>query len=421
VTVPGLVAVGVSHRTVPLELLERFALDASGAAALLKSLRSTGAAREAAVLSTCNRTEVYVVAADSAGAERAARAALPSHTGVRSFRDTDAVHHLFRVTAGLESMAVGETEIQGQVKGAYELALRERATGPVLNRLFRGALEAGKRARSGSRRAAPSLASLGVELAARRLGGLEGARAVVVGAGQNAEAAGRALARQGLRPVFVAARRYGRAVGLARTFGGRAVRLAGLEAELAEADLVFTCTASRDPVITRDQLAHLMQARPARVLVMVDSAVPRDVDPAVRALPRVELYDIDDLSRDIVSAPPQEASEALIAREVARFRDWLMSLDVVEAIAALRAAGGAAAEAALAASDIDWATLSVADRERVALVARTVAARLLHAPTMALREAAGTEAAPHYVRVVHGLVAAIETDEPADQTASLPA
>jgi glutamyl-tRNA reductase len=420
VTVPGLVAVGVSHRTAPLELLERFALDSRGAAAMLKRLRST-AAREAAVLSTCNRTEVYMVAADSAVADRAARAVLPSHAGVRSFADTGAVRHLFRVTAGLESMAVGETEIQGQVRRAYELALRERATGPVLNRLFRGALEAGKRVRSQSARAAPSLASLGVELAARRLGRLEGARAVVVGAGQNAEAAGRALVRQGQRPVFVATRRYERAVGLARTFGGRAVRFAGVEAELAGADLAFTCTASRDPIVTRDQLARVMERRPDRVLVMVDLAVPRDVDPAVRAVPRVELYDIDDLSRDVVSAPRHEASEALIEREVDRFRGWLVSLDVVEAISALHAAGEAAVEAARAASDIDWAALSAADRQRVELVARTVAARLLHAPTMALREAAGSQAASHYVQVVQGLAAAIDPDEPAERAASLPA
>ncbi len=417
---PCLLALGVSHRTATLALLEQLSLDPGGAVLVLRRLGSDAAIQEAAVLSTCNRTEIYLVGSDIQRAERGAKAALSSSAGtagpalpdaLRSYTGVGAARHLFRVTAGLESMVVGETEIQGQVKRAYDLALAERATGPIINRLFRSALEAGKRARSQAGGVVPSLASLGVDLALRRLGTLGGSRVLVIGAGQNAEATARALALHRVRPVFVASRRYGSAVGLARRFGGRAVDFQSLGAELAAADLAFSCTASREPIVARRQLAELMALRPGRDLLLVDSAVPRDIDPAVRDLAGVELYDIDDIRRQsgadrYVDSPATTRAAALVEQEGRRFQEWLTSLDVVPAISALRAHGEAAVKQALTENELRWEALSPRDRERVELVARTVAGRLLHAPTMTLREAAGSHAAENYVRVVNDLLGA---------------
>jgi glutamyl-tRNA reductase len=415
----ALLAVGVSHRTAPLALFERLALDPAGAADLLAEVTSKGVVREAVALSTCGRTELYLVASDSARAEDVALAALSLRAGaeretlpraLRSLRGTDAVSHLFRVTAGLESVAVGETEIQGQVKRAYQLALLEGRTGPVTNRLFHGALQAGKRVRSaaGDRRSPPSVASLGVRLAVRRVGELKRRRVVVIGAGENAEATGRALAGHGVRPVFVASRRYARAEALARRFGGRPVGFQGLETELIGADLVFSCTSSQQPIVARQELARVMEERRGRTLLLIDSALPRDLDPAARDLPGIELYDIDDLKREAgrderATAAPARAGQ-IIDEEVRRFEAWLASLDVVPAISALRAHAEAAVNHVLDENEARWEALSASDRERIGVVARAVASRLLHEPTMTLKRAAGSEASTAYVRAVHGLL-----------------
>ncbi len=232
-------AIGVSHKTAPLELRERMALTEGHAAGLLGELIAAEVVQEAATISTCNRTEIYLYATDGVAAESLALAALAREADIRptelvghlySLRGSDAAEHLFVVTAGLDSMIIGEAEIQGQVKRSYELALVEGATGPVLNRLFRGALAAGKRARSETRisEGALSVPQVAVELAQRTLGDLASRRVLVVGAGETAELTARALAARGVEAVFVANRRYDRAIGLAQRFGGHAVRFEDL-------------------------------------------------------------------------------------------------------------------------------------------------------------------------------------------------
>jgi glutamyl-tRNA reductase len=315
-----LLALGVSHRTAPLALLERLALSAGESARMLAAITSHGAIREAVVLSTCNRMELYLVAADPAEAARIAVAALSRSAGLdptalrlRSLCGSEVARHLFLVAAGLDSMVVGETEIQGQVRRAYELALLEGVTGPITNQLFRGALEAGKRVRSDTARghSRSSVASVAVGLAVRRFGGLEGRLALVIGAGENGELTGRALARRGVRMVFVAHRRRERAAGLARRWDGRAVGLESLRTELADADLAFGCTASSRQIVARDDIALAMEKRHGRPLLLIDTAVPRDIDPAVRDLPDVTLYDLDDLnvpSQATIRRPPGQTT-----------------------------------------------------------------------------------------------------------------
>jgi glutamyl-tRNA reductase len=427
-TSTGLLAVGVSHRTAPLAVLERLALDPGSATRWLAEMAGDDVIREAAAVSTCARTELYLVVSDLERAEGIARAGLSRMAGaevgtlggrVMSLRGPAAVGHLFRVTAGLDSVAVGETEIQGQVKRAYEGALLHGLTGPITNRLFRGALQAGKRIRSetGDGRPRPSVASLGVRLSADRVGDLKGRRVVVVGAGENAEATGRALAGHQARPVFVAGRRYARALALGRRFGGAAVAFQELLTELRDADVAFSCTKSQQPVIGRHELARVMNERGGRALLLIDTALPRDIDPAAREVPGVELYDIDDIKREAelderASAPTAHAVR-IIGEEVRRFEEWFASLDVVPAISALRAHAEAAVNHVLDQNEARWETLSPADHERLRMVAHAVASRLLHEPTMTLKRVAGTEASTVYVRAVNDLLGAGPTSRDA--------
>jgi glutamyl-tRNA reductase len=414
-----LLAVGISHRTAPLALLERLTLSSRASPGILAGIASHDEVREVVPLSTCNRTELYLVAADLAAARELALAALSCEGGIRpaallgrlySLRGRDAVRHLFRVTAGLESMAVGETEIQGQVKRAYELALREGATGPTTNRLFRGALEAGKRARRETSGCRPrvSVASVAVGLAAHTLGELAQRRAVVIGTGENGELTGRVLREHRARTVFVANRRYDRALALAQRFGARAVGLDDLRAELIEADVAVSCTSSHGRILGRDDLASVMEERGGRALVLVDTAMPRDIDPAVRNLPQVVLYDMDDLKREAArEVNPHDGvsgrASSVIDREVERFQEWLATRDVVPAISALRDRAEAVADQVLREQAACWESVSPEDRELVAMVAHAVVNRLLHEPTVRLKRVSGSPTSAAYVQSLREL------------------
>ena len=305
---------GVSHKTAPLPVRERLALPDARAARVLAELTDHEAVHEAVAVSTCNRTELYLVTADAVAAESAALGVLSRQAGIRptellgaiySLRGREMVEHLFSVAAGLESMIVGEAEIQGQVKRAYELALVEGATGPVSNRLFRDALAAGKRARSETdvSRSNVSVSSVAVQLAADFLGDLATRRVLVIGAGENAELTARALRDRGVQTVFVANRRYDRALGLAQRFGGEAVTFEDLPAELEAADIVVSSTGAPHQIVGREELALVSARRVNRPLVLLDLAVPRDIEPAARDCPGIALYDMDDLQQAVARQP----------------------------------------------------------------------------------------------------------------------
>lgn len=428
-----LLALGVSHKTAPLELRERLALTEGRAVGVLAELTEREEILEAAAISTCNRTEVYLYAADPVGAEslalgRLAREAetLPTELvgHLYSLRGLEAAKHLLEVTAGLDSMIIGETEVQGQVKRAYELALVEGATGPVLNRLFRCALAAGKRARAqtGISRRSLSVPSVAVELAQRTLGELEERRVLVVGAGETAELTARSLAAKGVAAIFIANRHYDRAIGLAERFAGRAVRFEELPAQLTDADIVVSSTSSPHHVIEREALAEVMDARAGRQLLMIDLAVPRDIHPACRELPAVSLYDMDDLQVMVernLSGREGEARRAdvVLRGELGRFERWLHAQDATPTIAALRGRAEQVVDRVLAENAGRWEGLTEADRERLELAARAIASRLLHEPTLQLKRRAGDERAYALVaalRELFGLDAASVPDEAAD-------
>jgi len=419
-----LLTLGISHKTAPLELRERLSLTEGRAVGALHELTGVEGIHEAAAISTCNRTELYLIVSDPVEAESTALGVLTRQAEIRptellghlySLRAGDAARHLFRVTAGLDSMIVGEAEIQGQVKRAYELALVENATGPILNRLFRGALSAGGRVREetaiGER--GVSVPSVAVELARRAFGELAEKRVLVIGAGETAELVAKALVSRGAAGVFVANRHYDRAIGLAQRFGGQAVRFEDLPEQLQAADIVVSATNSPHHIVERDGLEHVMSGREGRLL-LVDIAVPRDVEPECREIAGVGLHDIDDVQAIVGRNAGDRESEAkraepIIAAELDRFERWLASLSVVPTISALRARGAEVVERVLTENEGRWQSLGEADRERLEAMAKAIASRLLHEPTLRMKRSAGEEEAYLYVsalRELFGLEAA---------------
>ena len=423
---------GVSHKTAPLELRERLALTEGRAVGVLGELVTSGEVSEAAAISTCNRTELYMFAADPVNAESQALTLLAREADIRptelvshlySFRGPSAASHLFRVTAGLDSMIVGEAEVQGQVKRAYELALVEDATGPVLNRLFRGALAAGKRARAETSlsEGALSVPQVAVELAQRTLGNLEERSVLVIGAGETAELTARALAARGVDAVFIANRHYDRAIGLAQRFGGRAVRFEELPGLLAAADIVVSSTSSPHHVIERDALAEVMSERGGRPLLLIDLAVPRDISPACRDLTGVSVNDMDDLQslveRNTSSRMGEAAkADAILRTEVARFEEWLTAQEVTPTVSALREMADEIVRLTLAENESRWENLSEADRERLRTMAHAIARRILHEPTLRLKRSAadGQSGHVHALRELFGLDPGSDALEGAD-------
>jgi glutamyl-tRNA reductase len=353
-------------------------------------------------ISTCNRTELYLVVGDPVEAESTALAMLSTRAGIRptalapsiySHRNCDAARHLYRVASGLESMIVGENEIQGQVKRAYEAALARETTGPLTTRLFKAALETGKRVRTetgiGERQL--SLPAVAVALAREQLGNLEGREVVIMGTGETSELTARALADSGVRTVFVANRRRDRALSLARRYHGSAVNFDELPSALAQADIVVAATASPHLLLEAGELADVMKLRDGRPLLLIDLAVPRDIDSACGALEGVSLHDIDDLqaviarNRRVRQAEARKA-EGIIEEEIQQFAAWLGSLEVLPTVAALRAHADEIAEQVLRENDAKWESASSRDRARVEALVQAVVNRLLHDPTMRMKD-----------------------------------
>jgi glutamyl-tRNA reductase len=423
-----LLALGISHKTAPLELRERLALTEGRSVGVLRELLERDEVLEAAAISTCNRTELYLFASDPVGAESGALGLLASEAEtpptelvghLYSLRGSQAGGHLLAVTAGLDSMIIGEAEIQGQVKRAYELALVEGATGPILNRLFRTALAAGKRARSetGISERSMSIPSVAVELAQRTLGDVDARQVLVVGAGETAELTARALAAKGVKAIFIANRHYDRAIGLAQRFAGRAVRFEELPEEMTGADIVVASTSSPHSVIEREGLAEVMVAREGRPLLLIDLAVPRDIHPSCRDLPGVSLYDMDDLQALVernASGRESEArrAEAILRIELGGFDQWLAAQDVTPTIAALRGRADEVVELVLSENEQRWEGLTDADRERLRAAARAIASRLLHEPTLRLKRSAADDDAYAKVAIMRELFALDPSSEP---------
>ncbi|HEV2059288.1 MAG TPA: glutamyl-tRNA reductase [Solirubrobacteraceae bacterium] len=424
-----LITLGISHKTASVQLRERLAFTQAAVTEFLHEVAAHPEVHEVVVISTCNRTELTLVVGDPVAAESAVLGMLAQRAQVRptelaermySPRNCDAARQLFRVSAGLESMIVGEAEIQGQVKRAYEVALASGTTGPLTNRLFTAALQTGKRVRSetsiGLGRA--SMSSVAVELAHAIMGGRPEPRVVIIGAGETSELTARAFAERGVCTIFVANRHADRARSLANRFGGEVVALDGLPAQLERADAVVASTASPHPIVGQEELELVMRARHGRPLLLVDLAVPRDIDPACADLDGVTLFDMDDLQARVahtISVREAEAlrAEAIVEEEIKRFATWLGTLAVQPTIRALREYGDAIVEQVLAENAPRWEQASARDVARAEAIARAVMNRLLHEPTLRLRTM--TEGRSHgrlqIMRELFGLEGAPEGDE----------
>ncbi len=395
--------VGVSHRRAPVELRERVALDRDGSAELARRLADGG---EAVVLSTCNRTELYL-ARDSDDGELAAMSFLleqgPEFEGVAyRLHDDAAALHLFRVAAGLDSLVPGEGEILGQVRDAANAG----SPGPFLDRLFRQALSTGRKVRveTAIGEAPSSVPAAGAALAQQVFGDLTGRRVLLLGAGKMSELTARNLLSRGAELVAIANRTSAHGEELAARLGTRAVSLDGLGPELADADVVVASTSAPGFVLTADEIGEVVRARRGRPLLFVDLAVPRDVDPALGRLDGCFVYDIDDLEAVVEQSLAGRRGEAvraerLVAEEAERFREWRASLDVVPAIASLRAR----AEEIRAAELAKLGRLSDEDRSLVEAVTAQLVNKLLHLPTVRLKEAAAAADGVIYADVVRHL------------------
>jgi glutamyl-tRNA reductase len=394
----ALIVLGVSHHGAPLDVRERLAFRPHEVLPALEQLRTSAGAHEGVLLSTCNRTELYLVEGEEQCAT-AGWALLTERLGEEASgygyvrRDREAATHLFRVAAGMDSMVVGEAQIHGQVRDAWEAS--RPASGAMLNRLFQSALLVGGRVRSETAlgHGAMSVSSAAVQLAKKIFGSLSGRRAMVLGAGEMAELALASLQHEGVRAAVVANRTFERAEVLAARYGATAAHYDEAWSALADVDLLLCSTAAPRPVVTAERVREAVARRGDRPLCVLDIALPRDVEPGVGKLANVFLYDLDDL-RTMVNASVERrklqlpAAESVITEEVEKFWQWVAGLAAVPVLTQFRQEMERLRERELAAALRRLPDLTPAQREAVEYLSHALMNKFLHEPTVRLRAAA---------------------------------
>ena len=410
---------GLSHRTAPLEVREQLALDEDKLREVLGDLAGRGTCAEVMIVSTCNRVEVYGVADVPGEARSAAFRRMGSQRGIGlpalepllyTKYGPEAVQHAFRVASSLDSMILGEPQILGQVKDAFALAQSCRTVGPVLHSLLSQAFAVAKRVRSDTEvgRHAVSVAFAAVELARRIFDGLDGRSVLLVGAGEMGELAARHLQDQGTLPVYVANRTSSRAQELARELSGTAVPFEELFAVMAQVDIVITSTAATEPIVTMADAAQAIHGRRGRPLFFIDIAVPRNVAAEVNDLDGVFVYDVDDL-RSVVETNLRERmreaqrAEALVEREVTKFADRLRSLEVVPTIVSLREKLEEIRQAELARALGRLPGADDATRQALEALSQGIVNKVLHAPTVKLRDSSKAGHGRRWIEVISEL------------------
>ncbi len=429
----AVIVLGVSHHGAPLDVRERLAFRGSEVLPALARLRQQAHAREGVLLSTCNRTELYLVSGDEDGdAVAEGWRLLSERLGADASgygyvrRDRDAAAHLFRVASGMESMVVGEAQIHGQVRDAWEAS--RPASGAVLNRLFQSALLVGGRVRNETTlgHGALSVSSAAVQLAKKIFGGLVGRRAMVLGAGEMAELALASLQQEGVRAAVVANRTFQRATELAAQYGATAVRYEEAWEALVEVDLLLCSTAAPRPVVTTKRVREAVARRGDRPLCILDIAVPRDVDPAVAELDNVFLYDMDDL-HSVVNANLARrhgalpAAEAVIGDEVEKFWQWVAGLAAVPVLTQFRDEMNLVRERELSAALRRLPNLTSEQRAAVEHFSHALMNKFMHEPSVRLRAAAANGRGLGIVDAARYLFALDERDAVARVSDELPA
>ena len=414
-----LIVVGLSHQAAPVEVRERLAFSSAQQREALPLLLQR--VREAAILSTCNRTEIYAVADQAEAGVQEVEAFLEEfHRVPRSSyqpylyrcRGREAASHLFRVASGLDSMILGEPQILGQVRECYETAVERNAAGPILSRAFHQALKVGKQVRNRTDicRSAVSVSYAAVELARRVLGSLDNRSVLLIGAGRMGELAAQAMADDRATRVVVTNRTYARAADLAAQLGGEAAEFERLPRLLGEADVVITSTGAPSFILTPAVVREALRGRGERPLVLIDIAVPRDVDPEVKGLPNVWLHDIDDLQSVCVANLEERRKEVsraqeIVEGEVEAFQVWWSSLPTVPTISALRQRAEDIRQVELQEALNRLGDLNGRQREVVDALSCTIVNKILHRPITRLKERGGCPHGAEYARVLRELFA----------------
>jgi glutamyl-tRNA reductase len=429
----SLLLVGLSHRTAPVELRERLDFQARGLDTALKALAGRGSTHEAAVISTCNRAEVYV-ACDDAAATRSDLAAffcefhgldrptvLPH---IYDLVDLEAARHLFRVAAGLDSLVVGEPQILGQVKDAYTAANEAQSVGPLLNRLFHSSFAVGKRVRSetGLGAGAVSVSFAAVALARKIFGDLKGRNVAVIGAGEMGKLTAQHMKSQGVQQVTIVSRTMAHSARTADAIGGAsAAPWDEIDAVLGASDIVITATGAAAPILTKAHIETIMRPRRNRALFIIDIAMPRDVEPAAGEIEQVFLYNIDDLQATVRENLARRSSEvasaeAVVAEEVERFGAWFRSRGAIPTVVALRQHFEAIRRVELERLEFKMAALPPEARGRVEEITRLIVEKLLLTPTEQLKALGDDQVVGAYSEALTKLFGLGQpTEEAADQ------
>jgi glutamyl-tRNA reductase len=415
----SLIVVGLNHRTVPVELLERTTVSEVVLPKVLHDLIAREHLLEVVVLSTCNRTEIYARCTRFHAAVGDVAEFLAAHSGgdpddfadhLYTYYDDAAVTHLFSVAAGLDSMIVGESEILGQVRHAWEAAVREGSATQLLPQLFRHAVESGKRARAetGIGRHPVSIPSAAVTVAAEYLGSLEGARVLVVGAGNMGRGLASTLRSRGVERLEIANRTTAHATELAAAIGANAIELTEVADALVDADVLFSSTASSEVLLERATIEMVMACRDGRPLLIVDVALPRDVDPGVREINDVTLLDLDDLKDYAQRSAARRRAEIgrvreILTAEIDRYRAERAAREVAPLVTALRALGEDVRVNELERYQAKLSRLDPDTRAAVEALTQAIVNKLLHEPTVRVKDAAGTPRGGYYADALGAL------------------
>ena len=427
-----LLLVGISHRTAPVELRERVDFQARGVADALRALAERGSAREAVVVSTCNRAELYV-ACDEAAATRLDLVRFVSDFNgiapgdiaphIYDVTDLDVARHLFRVAAGLDSLAMGEPQILGQVKEAHTVATDAHTSGPLLNRLFHTSFAVGKRVRTetGLGSGAVSISYAAVALARKIFGDLGGRSVAVIGAGEMGKLTALHMKSQAVKHVTIVSRTMAHAARTAEAIGGAsAAPWEELDAVLSASDIVITATGAASPILTKAHIETIMRPRRNRPLFIIDLAMPRDVEAAAGEIEQVFLYNIDDLQATVRENLARRASEVsraetIVNEEVEKFGGWFRSRGAIPTVVALRERFEAIRRAELERLDFKLSSLPPEARARVDEITHLIVEKLLLTPTEQLKALGGSESAGAYTEALTRLFAL--ADQQADDQA----
>lgn len=414
-----LVVVGLNHKTAPVEVREKLSFSEESMPRHLDKITSNNIIRGCVILSTCNRTEVYAAVLDvdkglAKIREHLAKSCHLELSGVMNYLYTytlyDVITHLFRVASGLDSMVLGETQILGQVKTAYQAACEYGSTNRVLNTLFQQAIAVGKKVRTDTQidRNAVSISYAAVELAKQLLGGLDGNSILVVGAGKMSELTAKHLVANGVSNVLVANRSFDKAVALAEQFEGKAINFDELFEHMVDVDIVISATAAANCVLEKQDMEKVMSRRGGRQIVLIDIAVPRDIDPLVTEVEGVSLYDIDELQHVIdqnLEHRKKEAvkAEKIIEHEINEFWKWLSTQFVTPTVAALKKRAEEIRQKEMTRAFNRLGNITEREKKVISSMANSIVNQLLHDPVMQLKEYALTQQGHLYTEILQNL------------------